>query len=140
MIQESLLSELAGQLKGRVVTPDSADYDSARRIYNASYLRRPDAIAMCTSAADVQSAVRIAQSAKLPTTIRTTGHQISGFASIDNGLIIDLSSMEGVTVDLERQLADVLPGTRNSNLDRATFPHGFMCPTGTCEDVAITSL
>jgi FAD/FMN-containing dehydrogenase len=128
---------LAGQLDGELVLPNHESYDQLRRVANGFYRRTPPAIAMCASTADVVASVKAAREAGWPIAVRTSGHHSAGFGSLDDGLIIDLSRFSGVTLDLERRLATVRPGTLNSNLDRATYPHGLMCPTGTCEDVAV---
>ena len=38
---------------GRVLTPDDADYDGARKIYNALIGKRPSLIAQCQGIADI---------------------------------------------------------------------------------------
>ena len=53
-------TELRTAMTGTVIEPADADYDDARRVWNAD-TRRPAAVARCTDAADVSAAPRIAQ-------------------------------------------------------------------------------
>ena len=52
-IRNSVVDELRSALRGQVLCPGDADYDTGRRIYNAMIDRRPALIARCASAADV---------------------------------------------------------------------------------------
>ena len=44
-------------LRGKLVQPGDADYDAARKVYNAMIDRRPRMIARCVDVADVITAV-----------------------------------------------------------------------------------
>src|SRR5260221_10031740 len=48
---------LSTQLTGRVITPDAADYESARLIFNRAFDRRPALIVRCATATDVVRAL-----------------------------------------------------------------------------------
>lgn len=61
--------------------------------------RRPAAIARCAEAADVISAVNFGRSNGLLVSVRGGGHNVSGNAVCDGGLMIDLSPMKSVRVD-----------------------------------------
>ena len=56
--------------------------------------RRPAAIVRCISAADVAAAVRFAAREGLYPAIRAGGHNVAGLASVDGGLVIDVSRDE----------------------------------------------
>ena len=53
--------ELSASLRGDLLTPDSAEYDDTRAVYNAMIDKKPSAIAMCVDAADVQTCVNFAR-------------------------------------------------------------------------------
>ena len=99
MLDGQAVEGLRAQLRGRLLTPSDADYDTARRLYNAMIDKHPALIAQCVDAADVVSAVNFARDHHLPLAIRGGGHNGPGFGSVDDGLVIDLSSMRGVRVD-----------------------------------------
>ncbi len=42
---------------GQAIDPEHPDYDTARRVYNGVYDKRPALIARCTNAADVRIAL-----------------------------------------------------------------------------------
>jgi FAD/FMN-containing dehydrogenase len=131
------LAGLAGQLDGVLITPDHPDYEEARHVYNRLFERFPAAIARCGSTQDVVACVKAARSAGLPIAVRSGGHHVAGYATVDDGLVIDLGSMRDILVDVEHRRATVQPGVRVADLDRETFRLGYICATGTCEDVAV---
>jgi hypothetical protein len=94
-------------------------YDAARKIYNAMIDHRPAIIARCAGVADVIDAVNFARSNDLLVSVRGGGHNVSGNALCDGGLMIDLSAMKSVRVDPEGKTADcssrAILGTRISS-------------------------
>ena len=57
--------ELAATLRGRLITPEAEDYDTARAVYNAMIDRRPAAIARVADAADVVACVNFARTTRV---------------------------------------------------------------------------
>jgi FAD/FMN-containing dehydrogenase len=117
-------------MAGAVVTPEDADYDQARLLWNADADRRPAVVARCSSTADVVAAVGYAQAEGLEIAVRGGAHSASGQSGVDAGLVIDLSGMREVVVDPERKLARAGGGALISDLDAATQAHGLAVPTG----------
>ena len=122
----SSIEALAAGLRGEVLLAGSQDYDRTRRLWNASFDRKPALIARCTGAADVQQAVNFAREHQLLTAVRAGGHSYSGKSSCDGGLMIDLQSMQGVRVDPESKRAYVESGSLLGQLDHecAAFQAG----------------
>src|SRR6186713_1544032 len=83
----------------RLVGPDDARYDEARTLFNAMIDKRPALIAFCTSADDVAAAIRFARDRDLTLAVRGGGHNGGGLASVDGGVVIDLSPLKEVSVD-----------------------------------------
>jgi len=117
--------QLAGAISGAVITAQSAEYDTARRVWNGLIDRSPLAIAMCTGPNDVAAAIGYARSAGVTLSVRGGAHNVAGTAVCDGGIVIDLSSMNDVTVDARALRASVGGGARWSDLDGATQPHGL---------------
>ena len=92
------LDALRSQFRGEMLTPDSAGYDTARRLWNGMLNRRPAAIARCANADDVAAAVRFAVREGLYPAVRAGGHSVAGLGSVDDGLVIDVSAMKRITV------------------------------------------
>jgi FAD/FMN-containing dehydrogenase len=70
-------------LRGQLISPADAEYDTARKVFNAMIDRRPALIARCAGAADVISCVRFARDHDLPVSIRGGGHSVAGTAVCD---------------------------------------------------------
>src|SRR2546425_9556530 len=83
-------------LRGRLIRPTDADYDSARALYNGMIDKRPRMIARCADVADVITAVDFAREGGLLLAIRGGGHKGPGLCSCDDGLVDGLSSMKSV--------------------------------------------
>jgi FAD/FMN-containing dehydrogenase len=123
-------ANLAGVVKGRVVAQDDADYEESRALFNAMIDRRPAAIAYCADEQDVAAAVEYARREELRIAIRSGGHSGGGLGSVDDGIVIDLSEMNGVTVDPTARMVHVQGGAKLSELDAATHEHGLAVPIG----------
>jgi hypothetical protein len=86
---------------GQTLLPSDAGYASARRIWNASIDKHPGLIARCSGVADVVRAVKFAGANNLLVAVRGGGHNVAGRALCDDGMVIDLTAMNGVCVDPE---------------------------------------
>src|SRR5436305_14270522 len=103
MIQVSShrLEELRTVLAGKVITPQDADYDTARIQWNNDIDRRPVAIARCLSPNDVAAALSFAREHGLEVSVRGGGHALSGAGVCGGGVMIDLSVMLSVVFSAE---------------------------------------
>jgi hypothetical protein len=72
-VQESL-DDLRASLAGAVLGPSDAEYESARRCFNALVDRRPAVIARCLGAPDVATAFDFARTHGLEVAVRGGGH------------------------------------------------------------------
>jgi len=136
----SAVEGLAAAVKGRVVERGAADYDDARALYNAMIDKHPAAIAYCVDEADVAAAVRFARERSLPIAVRCGGHNGAGLASVNDGLIIDLSPMNAVTVDSSARMARVQGGAKFGEVDTATHEHGLAVPAGIISTTGVGGL
>lgn len=140
MIASDRIQEFRSRHSGAVIEPGDADYDVARRVWNAMIDRRPAVIARCRSAADVVMAVMFARSNGLPIAVRGGGHNVAGRATCDDGLVIDFSDMRGISVDAGARTARAEPGLRWEEFDRATQAFGLATTGGTVGDTGIAGL
>ena len=77
-VPAGVLTSFDPAFAGELIDPDHPDYDSARRLYNGVFDKRPGLIARCTSAADVQIALAYAGEHDLIVAVRGGGHSIPG--------------------------------------------------------------
>jgi FAD/FMN-containing dehydrogenase len=134
------VDELAARLRGTVLTPESPEYEEARRIWNAMIDRRPGLILRCAGAADAMHAVRFARDHGLLVSVRGGGHNIAGNALCDGGMLIDMSAIRFVHVDPTGRTARVGPGALLSDLDRETQAFGLAVPLGINSTTGVAGL
>ncbi|KUJ79731.1 FAD-binding oxidoreductase [Ruegeria profundi] len=127
-------------IAGKVIRPGHQGYDSARAVWNAMIDRRPGVIVQCQNTEDVISAVNHARAKDLPISIRGGGHNVAGHAVCDDGVMIDLSGMRGVTVDPETRIASVEGGALWRDVDVASQAHGLATPGGLISDTGVAGL
>lgn len=132
--------DLAVHFDGRLIRPDSAEYDAARTVWNAMIDRRPACIAVCKSVADVRRSIQFARAHNLTIAIRGGGHNAAGLSSCDGGLVIDLREMRDITVDPARKIARAGGGATWADFDKATAAHGLAATGGAVSSTGIAGL
>jgi FAD/FMN-containing dehydrogenase len=134
---DTALSDLADHLRGRLVRPGDADYDSSRAVWNGMHDRHPAAVARCAGTGDVLTALRFALDHELPVALRGGGHSIPGFSTCDDGMVIDLSPMHGVVVDPAAQVAYAQAGATWNAFDHETQAFGLATTGGLISSTGI---
>ncbi|MFC6887065.1 MULTISPECIES: FAD-binding oxidoreductase [Actinomadura] len=127
-------------LHGPVLRPGDAGYDAARRVWNGRIDRRPGLIARCAGAADVAAAVRFAREGGLELSVRGTGHNVTGRAVTEGGLMIDLSGLAGVRVDPGRRRVQAQAGVTWALLDHETQAFGLATTGGRISTTGVGGL
>ncbi|WP_431676251.1 FAD-binding oxidoreductase [Kitasatospora sp. KL5] len=98
-IDEAAVREFEEGVRGVLIRPGDAEYDSARQVHNAMIDRKPALIARCAGVGDVIDAIRFARAADLPVAVRAGGHNVTGRAVCNDGIVIDLGAMRGIRID-----------------------------------------
>jgi FAD/FMN-containing dehydrogenase len=140
MLSEATIASFKASLRGQLIMPADAQYDEARKVYNAMIDRRPGLIARCADVADVQTAVNFAREQKLLVSIRGGGHNAIGLGVCDDGLVIDLSAMSYVRVDPKKKTVLVGGGSLWGDVDHATHPFGLAVPAGIISTTGVGGL
>ncbi|MCU0256863.1 MAG: FAD-dependent oxidoreductase, partial [Vicinamibacterales bacterium] len=68
------VGHLKSALRGAIVEPADASYDTVRKVYNAMIDKRPRLIARCADVADVIAALAFARDQRLMVAVRGGGH------------------------------------------------------------------
>lgn len=134
------IASLAGTLRGRLIRPADADYDTARAVYNGMIDKRPALIVRCANVADVVRSVNFAREQNMLLAIRGGGHNGPGFGSCDGGVVIDLSLMKGVRVDPAARTVRVEGGCTSGDVDHATHAFGLAVPFGIVSTTGVAGL
>jgi FAD/FMN-containing dehydrogenase len=134
------VTQFTQRLKGTVMQPGDADFDQARRVWNGMIDKTPALIARCAGVDDVKAAIEFARTHELLVAVRGGGHSVAGHGTCDDGLVIDLSLMQGVQVDPVARLAVVQPGLNWGGLDRATQAHALAVTGGIVSATGVAGL
>ena len=134
------LRALKETIRGRVLEPGDAAYETARTVWNAMIDRRPRYIVQCTDVDDVVAAVRFATDNDLELGIRCGGHGIVGHAVTHDCLMVDLRPMGAVTVDPRARRARVQGGALLGALDRASQEHALATTAGNVSHTGVGGL
>lgn len=140
MSPQTATDRLAATIRGRVLRPDDADYEDARRVWNGMVDRRPALIVRCRGTADVVAAVDHAREHGLEVSVRGGGHGVAGKAVCEGGVMIDLSPMDGVKVDPDARIARVGPGATLGQLDHECQAFGLATTGGVDSRTGVAGL
>jgi FAD/FMN-containing dehydrogenase len=84
--------------------------------------------------------VEFSRANNLLVAIKSGGHNVAGRSLCDDGIVIDLSAMNGVFVDPKLRTVRVQAGALLGDDDRETHPHGLAVPTGVVSKTGIAGL
>ena len=136
-MDEKTLKAFRAGFQGEVVLPGDAAYETARRVWNGMIDRRPAVIARCRSTADVGRAIAFGREGSLPIAVRGGAHNVAGNATVDDGIVVDLSPMKGIEVDAGARRAFAQPGMTWADFDQATAKHGLATTGGLVSSTGI---
>lgn len=96
-------AELAG-LTGRVVQPGDVDYSVASTGWNLLFIHQPAVIVFAQETQDVVTALAWARQYEVAPRVRSGGHCLEGWSSVDGGIVIDVGELKSVTIDTARTI------------------------------------
>jgi FAD/FMN-containing dehydrogenase len=140
VLNADAIEQFRSGLRGAHLLQGEDGYDAVRKIYNAMIDHRPAIIARCTGVADVIHAVNFARNNDLLVSVRGGGHNVSGNAVCEGGLMIDLSPMKSVRVDPEGKTARAEAGVTWGEFDRETQAFGLATTGGLVSTTGIAGL
>lgn len=125
---------------GTLLTPHDEAYEDARAVFNSAIETRPAVIAQCENTADVQEALAFAQRAGMPVAVRSGGHSVAGACLVQDGLVLDLRRMNGVSISPDARSAVVGGGVTWGVFDRACQPAGVATTGGRVSTTGVGGL
>src|SRR5215208_2486828 len=137
---DQAIEALRANFRGELVAPGSPGYEETRHVRNGLIDRHPAVIACCSGTADVVAAVNFAREQDLLVSVRGGGHNVSGAATNDGGIVIDLSTMRGVRVDPAARTVRVQGGATWGDVDRETQLCGLATPGGVVSTTGVGGL
>ena len=140
ILEEAAVRDFAAGLRGPLLRSGDDGYDAARRVWNGMIDRRPALIARCGGVADVMATVRFAREHRLLLAVRGGGHNITGNAVCEGGLMLDLSGMKSVRVDPRARTARAEAGLTWGEYNRETQAFGLASTGGVVSTTGIAGL
>ena len=125
-----LIQSFKNSLRGKLVLPADADYDTARKVYNGMIDKRPAMIVQCTDVQDIIACVNFARENNLLLAVRGGGHNAGGLGIADDALVIDLSRMKEIKIDTASKTVKLQGGCLLKEMDAATHEVGMTVPAG----------
>jgi FAD/FMN-containing dehydrogenase len=133
------VAELTNRITGDVVASDSAEYETLRHVFN--HRGSPAVIVRPQSDEDIVTALRFAREQRLVVSIRSGGHLLTGQATNDGGLVIDLAHFNTVTLlDGAQRLARVGAGAHWGDVAKALAQHDLAISSGDTNQVGVGGL
>jgi len=140
VLDQATIEEFKASARGELIGPDDEAYEAARKVYNGMIDKCPRLIERCADVADVIGAVNFARENDLLLAIRGGGHNGGGLGVCDDGLVIDLSAMQGVRVDPKARTVRVEGGCTWGKVDHATHAFGLVTPSGIISTTGVGGL
>jgi FAD/FMN-containing dehydrogenase len=134
------VGELRSTFAGGLLQSTDAGYDEARKVHNGLIDKRPALIAQCRGLADIVDAIQFGRTQKLEVAVKGGGHNVAGRATIDGGVVIDLSLMKGIHVDPKARTARAQGGLTWKEFNRETQLHGLATTGGVVSTTGIAGL
>ena len=129
-LRTEAIAALRTKIRGDLIQPGDPLYDTARKVYNGMIDKYPALIVRCVDTADVSSAVEFGCEQGLDVALRGGSHNGPGLATVEGGLVIDLSRMRSIRVDPDEKTVRVEGGAVWGDVDHAPYPFGLAVPTG----------
>ena len=139
-LKKSVIEEFAAKVRGKIIFPEAAEYDDARKLYNAMIDKHPGVIVKCADVADVIYAVNFGRENHLAVAVRGGGHNGGGLGSCEGGLVIDLSGLKFVRVNTDKKTVQVGGGNVWAEVDHATHAFGLAVPAGIISSTGVGGL
>lgn len=121
---------------GARVTPDDSRYPTLVRGFNQRWVGRPQYVQVVGSARQIVETVQQCLDRNLRPTVRSGGHCYEGWVSLNDGVIIDVSSLHAAGWDAENGWYFLESGCTNWDLYNQLYrQYDVTLPAGSCYSV-----
>lgn len=131
------IPELRATLKGRVIAPDDAEYDTARTVALGGIDKRPAVIVRVADPTDVATVIGLARDTGLELAIRSGGHSGAAHSTTDGGIVLDLRDLTALDIDVQGRTAWVGTGLTAGEVSTALAVHGLAIGFGDTGSVGV---
>lgn len=124
----------------RTIFRQHTDYEVWRKamLWKSNAPQRfPDVIVQARSEREIIEALRFADSNDLQVVCRASGHNASASVLRNGGMLLDISALDGISVDPKDKSVYVGPGAKMIHLSQQLNKHGLDFPTASCQTVAL---
>ena len=139
-IEQTAVKELAASLRGNLLLPGNAGYDTARKVLNPGIDKHPAFVVQPIGTTDIRKAVTFARERDLLLAAKCGGHSYAGKSTCNGGMQIDLSTFRHARVDAANRVAHVAGGSLLGELDRESMAVGLVTTAGTVSHTGIGGL
>lgn len=138
-LERVVVDDFRKSLRGGLLLPTDDGYEQARKLWSGID-KKPALIARCTGPADVRTAVNFAREHDLLTAVKCGGHNAAGKGSCDDGIMIDLSPLQGIRVLPDQGVSWVAGGSLLGAMDHENMAHGVVTTAGTVSHTGVGGL
>lgn len=124
-------------LTGEVIHPTDPRYKEARQEWNRAIQKYPLVIVYCFTKTDVRNAICWARKHNIGIRIRSGGHHYEGYSIGNSILVIDVSKMNQLKVDRDKNILKIQGGVTNQQVYDLVGSEGYPFPGGTCPTVGV---
>ncbi|WP_394833022.1 FAD-dependent oxidoreductase [Pendulispora rubella] len=136
----STWDELRRKLRGDLVLPGDARYDTVRRAHNTLFdTQLPAAVAECVAPSDVQACIEAARRNEVRVAARSGGHSFGGYSTAPGSLVVDLHRLSNVVIDSPDTVI-VAAGAQLIDVYAKLAEAGRCLPSGSCATVGISGI
>lgn len=134
------LTNFSSQFSGELLQQGDEGYENARKVWNGMIDKYPALIACCKNNKDVVACVNFARNNKLEIAVKGGGHNVTGNAVCNGGLMIDLSFMRAIRVIPEEKIAYVEAGATWGDFDNAAQVYKLATTGGIISTTGVAGL
>ncbi|WP_280355209.1 FAD-binding oxidoreductase [Nocardia otitidiscaviarum] len=127
---------LRQSVRGEVLLPGDADFDTAAQPWNLAVTQRVGAVVTVADADDIAAVLAAARVAGVPVVTQPTGHGATG--DIDGAVLVRTGRFDGIEIDAEARIARVGSGARWGAIQKAAAAHGLTGLAGSNPVVGVT--